>query len=709
MARPVEQRVRQGQQVDTRLPDIGVARAAQTTRALGSTRVEGWVANNNHSLLGLSALSRGLRDALGTVGAITNEMKQKDILGGQQAVTKGESFEDQKTRGQQEGFLRAEGRKAAGDSAIGLTTLFQTKTVELNGEIIEWDGKPESWDGVAQKYLKKSLKGLSSDPSSRYFLSGYNPAIEARLGVINSQVRQQSYKEIIVTRNDKTTKAYLSEFQAMQDAQNIEEAKPFTLKEVQESFKRIHEEAKKNNKLLGGTNAELAKIEATALQSAMAAAAANGDTKSIRMYYQMANTKRGKDINASLMESQYAGQLSQSFMSSMRSAIYTQEQQERDEEKALKDLQRERTARRIAEYRKAKAEGNTELLNQYRNENLPENVGFYGASGIRDLSRMYSEDSVREDSFTDSAEATDIKSSLAMNKITIEEARDRASGLIKTPYYSQVIAAITNVEMQSGPDITSDDSPWKSMLDRSTDAYIMEVLGPPPKKERKEAYKAYSMQRSRLENQAYSSFYDIQEEVLKENWSTLGYNDKISKMDEILKGVGFALRVPEKTVNKLFEKSDPVPVKVSPEMTEWEIVNARDDYAEYIADQVENGGPRINYPVYENDTLGASHSAPVNWNFQEIRKYPDNIQADVLSVLKSREVVSWQEATKKAREEHMRKQIEFRREAEEGPVTEQDIANKIQEIWENSYLAPAVEYVTEGLVDYWERSIQPID
>ena len=207
MARPVERRVRQVQQVDTNLPKGGIQRAAQTTRALGTTRIGGRVANNSHALAGLRGLSRGLDDAFKTTMGLAAKDKQGDVVEGRMAQVSGEeSFDDQKTRGQQEGFLESQGRAAGLGVSGDLHSLYERGAIERPGE----PNNPFVWNKVSgetigqasQRYLQERLSGLGDNTENTYFLRGMYGIVDNTMQNLQSQNIKEANMDFALERGN---------------------------------------------------------------------------------------------------------------------------------------------------------------------------------------------------------------------------------------------------------------------------------------------------------------------------------------------------------------------------------------------------------------------------------------------------------------------------------------------------------------------------
>ena len=114
MARPKERQVTTGQPVNTELAQVSRQRAAQTTRAMGGTRVAGWIPNSNRAsqlAKAFGVLSGGLLSASRTATDFAEQDKAIDAeIGKKKALNPETTYEDMESRGMQEGYLQAKGK-----------------------------------------------------------------------------------------------------------------------------------------------------------------------------------------------------------------------------------------------------------------------------------------------------------------------------------------------------------------------------------------------------------------------------------------------------------------------------------------------------------------------------------------------------------------------------------------------------------------------
>jgi len=307
MARPVERAVRQGQNVDTNLPAGSVQRAAQTTRALGSTRVGGWVANNSHALVGLRALSRGLNDAMNATLGAADRQKQADIEEGRISSNAGETFAEQKSRGQQEGFLKAEGMASAVDVSNDLQTLFTNGTIpKPDGSNFTWDKNSQAWSDVAQSYLKERLKGLPPTTDNIHFMSGMGPLVERTMRSLDAEAIKQIRTEQIKSRDDQTSKALLSNFETI--TARTKPSDKIDVEQMKKGYLAPRQGLLKTYESFAGTKSRYKELEFAALKGSILKAASDGDEDKAMALLELAHVKRGpKDLKLSLADDpQYA-------------------------------------------------------------------------------------------------------------------------------------------------------------------------------------------------------------------------------------------------------------------------------------------------------------------------------------------------------------------------------------------------------------------
>ena len=307
MARPVERRVRQIQAVATDLGVRGVQGAAQTTRALGTTRVGGGVANNQFKLAGLRGLSRGLDEAFRTTMGLAEKDKQGDILEGREAQLEGETLEEQRTRGKQEGFLMAEGKATGLELSAQMNDLYLTGSItDANGKVVHsWDRNTENWNEVGSAFLAKQTKGLPPTSDSEFFLQGMLPQVESATTNLNQQNQKDLISREIADRTTQTQAGLHAQFETLLNGFKNGRLAVNLVPE----YKKARQEIITNHVARGGSRADINGAEFNALQGAVLKAADELNSTAVKELLSMANIKRGTDGKRSLAESGYEAQL----------------------------------------------------------------------------------------------------------------------------------------------------------------------------------------------------------------------------------------------------------------------------------------------------------------------------------------------------------------------------------------------------------------
>lgn len=361
MARPNERAVRKGQEVNTQLPQGQIQRAAQTTRALGSTRVGGWVANNSHSLLGLRALSKGLNDAMNAVGGFADRQKQADIEEGRVGSAAGESFEDQKTRGQQEGFLKAQGKKAALGVRDDLIALQKRGSIERpDGSSFVWEKEKEGWGQASQRYLQERLKGLPPTSDSKYFLEGMGGLVENTMLDLSSQAVEEANEEFAKQRTIQLNDTLYSDISKL----SLQVKNGAKAANIAPEFKKAYESAMEQHLALGGKRSDMRKATMAALSSAVMEAAEKGDEDSVEALIEMGYAERSDPHlgKISLASAGEGGNLVNLHLAAKRIMNAKEHDEESKVDREVLKAQRQFVATKLSELSMLQQQGDFEAL-----------------------------------------------------------------------------------------------------------------------------------------------------------------------------------------------------------------------------------------------------------------------------------------------------------------------------------------------------------
>jgi len=286
--------------------------------------VGGKVASNRQSLAGLRMLSQGLDDTFRAADMVANRQKQQDTLLGQKAQAEGESYEDQKTRGMQEGYLKAKGRNAALGVTNDLHALYDRGEVQLpDGTTFNWKKGQRSWEDASAEFLKNRLQGIDKTEDSMYFLEGLQPLVESTISSLSTTATREASEEWAMARHTDLIGGFSSAFQMLREVQPEwapsklpnETPEEYSVRSAEAwkgvaatEWKKVRGELIANYVSTGGALRDVNDIELKALNDAVMSAANAGDDDTVKRLLSIGSVKRG-DLKLSLAESGYGADL----------------------------------------------------------------------------------------------------------------------------------------------------------------------------------------------------------------------------------------------------------------------------------------------------------------------------------------------------------------------------------------------------------------